>query len=436
MLEPAPSRSDWRTFLSSRYRPFHAVGIGQGAVGALAGGAVTMPLLLQLGAPPPVAAAVGILPGIGALSQLVLPGILRRTDGNLRRLTLLVAALGDTRGLWLAAIVTLAAIGMVPHPLAIALIALTTVAASTLGGLSGTTLLAWYHAVLPEDERRLVSPRLGTLGSVVSVALLLPTAALVANRDLGLWAYVPPLLAAGGASLLGIAGLTRLPRPGRVRIPARAQVRAERPASLDRFVRVSCIGSFGFGIGPPLSVFAIAILGMSPGFTVGLSAFGTVASLVSSAVVATRLGRGSASRLLRVSHVVRGVAMASGLSSLIAGPFAPVLLVVAVALGAAGDAAGQLAGTERLLRLAVGRAAIAHQADYVAATSLTSVGAQLTGSAVLAVGAGAGPLPFAALFIASGVARAIVAVRLEVSPRTTPRSLSAGGSVPKAASFR
>jgi hypothetical protein len=46
---------------------------------------------------------------------------------------------------------------------------------------------------------------------------------------------------------------------------------------------------------------------------------------------------------------------------------------------------------------------------------------------VVAVGSAAGPLPYAALFVASATARAVMAIGLEVSPRPRPepRALSA-----------
>lgn len=62
---------DWRTFASGHYRAFHSASVGQGAVSALAGGAVTTPLLLQLGARPALAMAIAILPALGSLTQLV-----------------------------------------------------------------------------------------------------------------------------------------------------------------------------------------------------------------------------------------------------------------------------------------------------------------------------------------------------------------------------
>lgn len=425
-----PDAGDWRAFASGHYRAFHAVSVGQGAVAALAGGAVTTPLLLQLGAAPALAMAVGILPALGSLTQLALPAVLRRADGNLRRVSFFVAAIGDTRGFWFAAIVAATAAGLLAPSTAIGLIVLVSVAAATLGGLSATTTMAWFHAVLPEAERRLVAPRLGAVGALVGVAMLLPTVALLADGRAGLWAYVVPLLAAALASVAGLVGLSRLPRPGRVRVPVRQHVRADRPVSLQRYLGTSAVGAVGFGISPPLSIYAIAVLGLSPGFAVTLSVVGTLASLVASALVASMLARGSASRLIRSSYLVRIIGAALGIAALGVPDLAPALLLTTVGLGSAGDAMGSLAGTERLLRLAVGPGAIADQADYVATTSLASAGGQVTAAAVLAVGQSMGALPYAVLFVASGAARLVAATRMDVTPPARRRVVGEPGFEP------
>jgi hypothetical protein len=408
---------DWRRFAGARFRAFHAVGFSQGAVGALAGGAVTTPLMLALGGPPAFVLVASVLPGLGSLSQLALPWILRRTGGNLRGVTLLISALGDTRGFWYAAIVALAAADVLPHEAALGAIVVLSVAVAAVGGLSGSNLLAWYHAVLPERERRFVSPRTGVVGAIAGAALLAPTAVLLHDAHAGVGLFVIPLLVAGLASLVGIGGLLRLPRPGRVTVPDRAHITAERSPGLDRFVRVSTFGAVGFGLGPPLSIYAIVVLGLSPGFTIALSAIATVASVVASMVVGSVLERGSASAVIRGAHRIRAVAMALGLLAFPGNPVAGELLIVVAILGAFGDAASGLASSERILRLSVGPAAIAHQARYVAATSSASAGAQLAASGVLAVGSGAGYPVYAVLFLASGAVRALTAARLDVSRR-------------------
>jgi hypothetical protein len=407
----------WRRFAGSHFRPFHAVGFGQGAIGALAGGAVTTPLMLALGGPPAFVLVASVLPGLGSLTQLGLPWLLRRTDGNLRGLTLLIAGLADTRGFWYAGIVLLAAAGVVPHSVALGAIVLLSIAVGAIGSLSGSNLLAWYHAVLPETERRFVSPRTGVVAAVAATALLAPTAVLLHDVHVPLAFYAIPLFVAGLASLFEVYGLLHLPRPGRVRVPDSARVSAERPPAIERFIRVSTFGAIGFGLGPPLSIYALVVLGMSPGFTIALSAIATVASLVSSMVVGSFLDGGSASRVLRAAHAIRAVAMTLGLLAFPGNPVAAELLIVVAVLGAAGDSASGLAWSERILRLTVGPAAIAHQARYVAATSAASASAQVAASGVLAAGSALGYPVYAALFIGSATVRVITTMRLDVTPR-------------------
>jgi hypothetical protein len=432
---------DWRRFAGGSFRAFHAVGFSQGTVGALAGGAVTTPLLLALGAAPAFALLVAILPSLGSLSQLAMPGVLRRTNGNLRGVTLLVAILGDTRGFWYAGIIALAAAGAVSREEALAGVVAISIVAAAIGGLSGSNLLAWYHVVLPERERRFVSPRTGAVGAIAAAALLAPTALLLHDPNVGLAPFILPFLVAGAASLVGIVGLLRLPHPGRVTVPDRASVKADRPAGLDRFVRVSVVGAVGAGLGPPLSIYAIVVLGMSPGFTVALSALATLASLVASTVVSSKLDRGSSSQVLRFSHAVRAVAMVLGLLAFPGNPAASLLLIGAAVLSATGDSASGLASSERILRLSKGPAAIAHQAHYVAATSSTSAGAQFAAAGLLAATASLGYPAYAVLFLGSAAARVITTSRLEVAPVEVsardvvalPRAVPAVPAVPAAA---
>ncbi len=410
---------EWRRFAGSGFRPFHAVGFSQGAVGALAGGAVTTPLMLVLGAPAALVLVVAILPGIGSLSQLLMPTVLRRTDGNLRGVTLLISAVGDTRGFWFAGIVALAAAGLISNGEALAAVVVASVIAAAIGGLSGSNLLAWYHAVLPESERRFISPRTGAVGAIAATLLLTPTA-FILHAHAGVAPFILPFFAAGLASLVGLAGLHRLPHPGRVTVPDPGLIRRERPPSLDRFIRISTFGALGFGIGPPLSIYALVVLGLSPGFTVALSALGTLAALVAAAVASSMLDRRSSATVLQGAHAIRAVAMCLGLVAFPGNPVAALLLVGAAILGASGDAAAGLASSERIFRLSAGRAAIAHLARYVAATSTAAAGAQLTASGILAFGAGVGYPVYALRFVASAAVRTVTAARFKGPPREHP----------------
>jgi hypothetical protein len=405
----------WTRFAGPRYRAFHGVGFSQGAIGALAGGAVTTPLMLALGGPPAFVLVASVLPGLGSLSQLALPWLLRRTGGNLRGVTLLLSIAADTRGFWYAAIVALAAAGVLSHQAALAALVLLSLWVGAIGGLSGSNLLAWYHAVLPERERRFVSPRTAVVGAIAGALMLAPTAFLLHDTHAGLVPFIVPFLVAGVASLAGIAGLLQLPHPGRVTVPDRASVKAERPKDLERFVRVSTFGAIGFGLGPPLSIYGIVVLGLSPGFTIALSAIATLAAVVASMLVGSALERGSSSSILRAAHAIRAVAMGLGLLAFPGNPIAGEMLILVAILGASGDAAAGLASSERILRLSVGPAAIAHQARYAAATSSASASAQLAASGVLAVGSATGYPVYAALFLASGAVRAVTASRLHRS---------------------
>lgn len=94
---PAGARTsvdEWRAFGDRRYRSFHGIGLTAAGVFALAGDGLTIPLLLALGTPPAVATVIGVLPFAFSSSQLLVPTLLRRTDGNLRGVTLGILAVG------------------------------------------------------------------------------------------------------------------------------------------------------------------------------------------------------------------------------------------------------------------------------------------------------------------------------------------------------
>jgi hypothetical protein len=70
-----------------------------------------------------------VLPLAGGIAQLAVPRLLDRTDGNLRGLTILIAAIGEPRGLYFAALAALFAAGLVSGP--VALVALAVLVAIT-----------------------------------------------------------------------------------------------------------------------------------------------------------------------------------------------------------------------------------------------------------------------------------------------------------------
>ena len=130
------SLSDWRAFAARNYRPFRLLAIAQGFIGALTGPAITIPLLLALGAHPALATVIAVLPAVGTMTQRWLPAMLDRTDGNLRGIVILFATIGEPRGLLLAAAVALTAVGLLPAWATIALIGIVSGLLGALGSIA------------------------------------------------------------------------------------------------------------------------------------------------------------------------------------------------------------------------------------------------------------------------------------------------------------
>lgn len=406
---------EWRAFANRRFRTYQGIGVGSAAVMALAGDGLTIPLLLALGAPAAVATVIGVLPFTFSAAQLLVPSLLRRTDGNLRGVTLAILAFGETRGFVLAAVVLLHVAGLLPATVAIAAVA----AVMSLGGaasaIGGANLMAWYGAILSEPERRFVAPRVMGISQGLGAALLLPVALGVqAGLDsLGLAIYAAVFVAAGLAGIGELAAVVRLRRPGRVRVARRGE---RPPASPEtrRFIRIVTLAAAGAGFGPYLSIYAISILGASAGFAILLSAVSAGAALVASTVVGGLLNRGSASRTLRLSFVLRGGGILLGLLAFPGNPFAWLVLVAVAIVVSAGASAGVLASNERLLRLTGGVDLIGAQSRFVAGTASGVTVGQLGSASILAL------MPvafgtFAILMTGSGLVRLVLATRIDVS---------------------
>jgi hypothetical protein len=409
---------DWRTFATRANRPLHGISAGQAFASAFASEAIVVPLLLVLGAPPWVVAAVATLPTLGSAVQRFVPDLLRRTNGNLRGLTLLAIGLGETRGLVLAAIVALVAVGWLAPTIGILLVILVAAVGQTLGLVSGANLLVWYNAILPDSERRLVGPRIAALTLAISTLLLL-TAALAVDLvppEAVLWAYAAILTVGGAAGFLTLASARRLRSPGRVHVARDRAQGATEPVDFARFRRVAVISALGFGLMPYTSIYVMSVLGLTAGFAIGLSAIGSAASLLAAVVVGTVLTRASSSRILRGSFVARGLAALLFIAAFPGNPIAPALVAIAVAVHWAGSATGTLAQNERLFRLLIGRPVVALQGRYVAQIALASTGGQLATAAVLAVAGPLGYLAFAPTYAASGLARLVAARRTQTSP--------------------
>ncbi|HYC06338.1 MAG TPA: hypothetical protein VEG29_00295 [Candidatus Binatia bacterium] len=409
--------AEWRAFGHPRYRTFLGIGVCAAVVGALVGDGLTVPLLLEMGAHPAVATAIGVLPVACSAAQLRVPWLLERSDGDLRSLTLVILAIGELRGFLLAVITLLAWAGAVPPAVAVAGIGVIMSLGGAATTIGGTNLLAWYGAILPDAERRFVAPRVMGITLGLGAVLLLPVALLVQATfgTFGTRVYAVIFAAAGLAGIVELATARRLPRPGRVRIPARPAGSPPAPQpGLEPFIRSITFAAFGAGFGPYLSIYSISVLGLPPSFAILLSALSSGASLIASTVVGGVLGRSSASRMLRLSFLMRGGGMFLGIFAFPGQPYAWLVLCGVAIVASAGAAVGTLAANERLMRLVLGPALIDAQGRFVAMSSLGITVGQLANGVILGV------LPlayttFAGLFLVSGITRLIVATRAEVS---------------------
>ena len=160
-----------------------------------------------------------------------MPRLLDRTGGNLRGLTILIAAIGEPRGLYFAALAGLFAAGIVPAPVALVALAVLIAVTSVLSSVTGANLLSWHSAVLPDEDRRLVVPRLLAVSLAIGALLLLPIAALLDTlvHGIGTYAYAIPFVVSGVLGLVEIWVLFRLSHPGVVIVPPVAQT-AEKSA--------------------------------------------------------------------------------------------------------------------------------------------------------------------------------------------------------------
>ena len=406
--------ADWRRFATRQYRPFRLLAVAHGFIGALTGPALTIPLLLALGAHPALATAIAVLPAAGTMTQRWLPAMLDRTDGNLRGLVILLATLGEPRGLLLAAVVAVTAAGWLPSWAAIALIGVVSGLMGALGAIAYSLQQSWYQIILPEDQRRLVAPRLGGIALGIGSVILLPIALTIDGlvATVGLWAYAAPLLVAGLAGLVPLVVLRRLPAPGRIRVPRGMPWGDDSQTRLRRHGNVMTLALLSAGLSPFLSVYAISVLGTGAGFAIAVSAVSSGTLVLASLYVSSHLAGGSSSRLLRRSFLLRGCALLFGLAAAPMNPFAPLVLVLVAILMAAGDTAGQLSANERLMRLATGPGVLAFQSHFV----VRNVGAYTGGVAASSVIMLLGGYPaFAILFVAAGVGRFAAARATEVT---------------------
>jgi hypothetical protein len=429
--------ADWRRFGDRTYRPFRLLAVAQGFIGALSGPAIVLPLLLAMGAHPALATLLAVLPVIGTTAQRFVPAALRRTDGNLRGLVALAALVGEPRGLLMALVVGLVAMGVLPSGVGIGLVALAMGAMGAVAAVGAGLLGSWYQIILPDQERRLIAPRLAGITLGIGSLVLLPLSFTIdgAVASMGLWAYAVPLAAGGLAGVVASVAVRRLPSPGRVRIPSGQAWRQVDDGRLRGLARVLALASLAGGLSPFLAIYAIAVLGTGPGFAIGISAVSSASLVVAAVLVSSHLVRGSSSRLLRASQVLRGGALLLGLAAHPANPYAPLVLLAVTVLLAAGDTAGQLSSNERLFRLATGPSVIAFQSHFVLHNVAAYTGGLVAASGVMLLG---GYPAFAILFVAAGTVRFAAALATRTAPRgistdTTALSLGPGSDPGEAA---
>src|SRR3954453_14779526 len=208
-------------------------------------------------------------PLAGGMSPLIVPRPLNRTDGNLRGLTLFFAAISEPRGLYLAALAALVTLGFVTGPLAVLLLAIVLAITTFVTSIVGANLLSWRSAVLPEQDRRLVVPRLLALSLAIGALLLLPMAAALDGlyHHIGALAYALPFAVSGVLGVAEIYVIGRLRHPGRIIVPPAAGTTDALPTpELQRFLKVSATNAFGMGFAPSMSVYAITVVGVTAGF--------------------------------------------------------------------------------------------------------------------------------------------------------------------------
>lgn len=446
LVSPSPrspaALADWRLF-AGRFRKYAAVGVSQAGVTSLAGDSLTIPLLLALGTPAAAATAIGALPVAGSVAQLGVPWLLRKANGDLRRVTVGILTFGELRGFVLAVITILSANGTISNQAAIVLIAAIMGLAGAAGTIGGTNLQAWYGAILPENDRRFVAPKVVATNLGLGSIILLPIALLIqwAFPEFGTIVYAWVFVAAGIAGVAELAAVLRLRRPGRVIVheeraadasadgapagamrvgggasggPRPGSATSPFSASLRRFLRIITIAAFGAGFGPYFSIYVISILHMPASFAILLSALASASALISSAVIGGWLHRGSSSRLLRLSFVLRGGTLLLGLLAFPLNPFAPLIMAVLAVAVSAGYSAGVLGSNERLLRLASGPQLIRAQGRFVAGTAVGATGGQFSSAALLAL-LPVGFPAFAILFAVSGMIRVVLIPFVEVS---------------------
>ncbi|RLT48337.1 MAG: hypothetical protein DWI65_03765, partial [Candidatus Limnocylindrus sp. ZSMar2m-chloro-G89] len=168
--------ADWRRFLTGRYAAFGTLAISDAIAVALAGDGLAIPLVATLGASPALATLIGLFPFVGGILQAFVPAILRRNRGDLRGLTIVIAAIGLMRPLLYIAVVVLIWAGLLSAIGGILLIAIGFGVGATAQALAGANVQTWFGRILPERERRFVAPRALAIQFGLGSVLLVPIA--------------------------------------------------------------------------------------------------------------------------------------------------------------------------------------------------------------------------------------------------------------------
>jgi hypothetical protein len=431
----APLRP-WIGFAARHNRPYQLIAGSQAVLAAFATDALFVPFLLVLGANPAFVTFVGLLPVLGSAAQALMPRALRRTQGNLRGITLALTAATETRGLWFALVALGVALHAIPSGAAILLVTLIVLVAGSGALVAEANLFSWLAILLPDEERRSVTPKMMGVTAGASAVLLIPAGILLAIVDpvVAAWLYVAFFGFGAVASLPLVRAVASLPRPGRVTIP-RADMVAPATPALRSFLRATTWNATAVGLTPYFGVFAVSVLGMPAGFAVVLSGTWALASLLTSAVLGAVLAQVSSARLLRAAYLSRGLGMLLCLAAFPGNVAAGAVLVAAVTINAVGYAVTVLAQTERLFRLTSGPALVSAQASMTMRNAAAFTGGGLALSAATVLAEGIGFPAWAAMFTASALPRFAAAHGTPVPPswRTVSKPVQASVAASSAA---
>jgi len=348
-------------------------------------------------------------PIVGYLLLPLVPTLVRRISGGLRTIVLVSVVVAGTRGILFSLLaIAVAAGALSPTGAGVAIIAIVVIAGS-LDNVSSQLQLTWVHLVLSEHDRRVAIQIMATLSTLVPGILLAVGSLVVVGTSVR--SFVPLFLVGTGASAVMILSLVRLPSPGKTKISSSGMslLRSPIPVALRPLVLAQTASGLAHGLCPFMGIYAFTVLGMSPAFAVLLAAMTTIASFVTTPLIARHLIGHSASRLLRFSYLIRVVGMGLVLCSLPGLASAPSTVVLGAILVAVGNQAGGMATNERLFRVCRGSEALLQQGRLVAYPAFAMIVGQVIMALVLL--GGASYLAFAGL-IGGGALLRLVSMKI------------------------